>query len=214
MKRKEKEFLKVLEEIRKIAAMEGYDSLDETYVEHLKCRFFGTPVVIGRGAGVLLRELQMSDLESLNSFADRGEEPVLTAFLRETKEETREYLAAYIETMYPFYDYGIWAVERLSDSRVIGLCGLGRTRTEGIGDAELGYYICPECRNQGFASESVEIVLDYVKNYLEISVICAIIKEENRISQGVLRKFGFEYQRRYEKSGEKRIVYQKIMSES
>lgn len=211
---REKEFSVYLEQIKEIAREEGYDSLDEVYVEHLRSRFYGLPVKIGRGKRVLLRELHMSDLDALNGFEDRDREPVLKAFLRERKEETAEHLAVYIEKMYPFYDYGIWAVERLLDGELIGLCGLGRTEVDGAECTDLGYYICPKCRKQGYAAESVEIVLDYAKNYLEISAIYAIIKEENRISKEILRKFGFEYQTCYKKSDEKLSVYRKVMTES
>ena len=34
-----KDFEKYLNEIKKMALEEGYDSLDETYVEHLKARY-------------------------------------------------------------------------------------------------------------------------------------------------------------------------------
>lgn len=207
--KEEKEFLKYLDTIRQIAAEEGYDSLNEIYVEHLKCRFFGQDVMIGKSARVCLREMKLEDLEAFYGFWREEQDPVLTAFIKETPEESKEYLQAYIEYMYPLYDYGIWTAERIADGEVIGICGLGRTEMNGAECTDLGYYICPKCRNQGFASECVEIVLDYAKNYLEIPVICAIIKEENRISAGILRKFGFECKKKYEKSGEKLSVYQK-----
>ena len=55
--------------------------------------------------------------------------------------------------------------------------------------------------------------LDYVKNYLEFPCIYAIIKEENRISKGVLRKFGFEYKELCEKSDGNVSVYRKDFTE-
>lgn len=207
--RTEEDFFRYIDKIKQIAAKEGYADLDETYVEHLKCRFFGHPVIIGRSSRVLLRELKMSDLEAIYGFWEEEQNPVLTAFVKNTPEETKEHLQAYITCMYPLYDYGLWAVERICDGRMIGICGLGRVAVDGAECTDLGYYICPKCRNLGFASESIEIVLDYVKNYLEISVICAIIKEENRISKEILRKFGFEYRKTYEESGEKHSIYQK-----
>lgn len=205
----EKEFSKYLDKIKQIAAKEGYDSLDETYVEHLKCRFLGREVNIGRTDRILLRELKITDLEALYGFWEAEQDPVLRAFVKVTPEESGEYLRAYIEYMYPLYDYGIWAVERISDSEMIGLCGLGRTEIDGAECTELGYYICPKCRNQGFASESIEIVLNYAKNYMEIPLVYAIIKEENKISAEILHQFGFQCKKKYEISGEKHSVYQK-----
>ncbi len=187
----EKDFEDYLNTIKKIAAEEGFDTLDETYVRHLKARFLGEDVIIGQGARVSLRELKLSDLELFYAFEDAASEPVLKSFIKDSKEESEEYLQAYISHMYPMYDYGIWAVELKESGEVIGLCGLGQTPVFTQSCPELGYYIAPKWRKCGFASECVEIVLDYVKNYLEFPVIYAIIKEDNTISKGLLRKFGF-----------------------
>lgn len=187
----EKDFLEYLKTIENIAKEEGFEYLDETYKAHLRARYFGENVVIGRSERVLLREMKMSDLEAFYSFSNAGDEPVLQAFLKETYAESENNLKAYIENMYPMYDYGIWVVESIDDGEVIGLCGLGQAEVKGEFCTDLGYYICPKWRKRRFAYESIEIVLDYVKNYLEFSWIYAIIKEENRISEGILRKFGF-----------------------
>jgi RimJ/RimL family protein N-acetyltransferase len=55
--------------------------------------------------------------------------------------------------------------------------------------------------------------LDYAKNYLEIPVIYAIIKEENRISEGILRKFGFTYEKQGVSNLQKVSVYKKELTE-
>ena len=209
----EKDFLEYLEKIEKIAKEEGFEYLDKTYKAHLRARYFGENVVIGRSERVLLREMKMSDLESFYSFSDAGDEPVLKAFLKETYAESEKNLKAYIENMYPMYDYGIWVVESIDDGEVIGLCGLGQAEVKGEFCTDLGYYICPKWRKRRFAYESIEIVLDYVKNYLEFPCIYAIIKEENRISKGILRKFGFEYKELCEKSDGNVSVYRKDFTE-
>ena len=209
----EKDFLEYLKTIENIAKEEGFESLDETYKAHLHARYFGENVIIGRSERILLREMKMSDLEAFYSFSDAGDELVLQAFIKETYAESERHLKAYIENMYPMYDYGIWAVERIDDGEVIGLCGLGQAEVKGEFCTDLGYYICPKWRKRGFAYESIEIVLDYVKNYLEFLCIYAIIKEENRISKGILRKFGFEYKELCKKPDGNVAVYQKDFTE-
>lgn len=209
----EKHFLEYLKTIENIAKEEGFESLDETYKAHLRARYFGEDVIIGQTERILLREMKMSDLEAFYSFSDAGDEPVLQAFLKGTYAESEKNLKAYIENMYPMYDYGIWAVERIDDGEVIGLCGLGQAEVKGEFCTDLGYYICPKWRKRRFAYESIEIVLDYVKNYLEFPCIYAIIKEENRISKGILRKFGFEYKELCEKSDGNVSVYRKDFTE-
>jgi ribosomal-protein-alanine N-acetyltransferase len=210
----EKDFLEYLNQIKRMAAEEGYDALDETFVEHQRARYFGTPVVIGQSERVLLREIVLSDLEEIYEFADAQEEPVLQAFIKESYQASEKYLKDYIENMYPLYDYGVWAVVEKDSEKLIGLCGLGQANLQGEYCTDLGYYICPKCRKQGLASESIEIVLDYVKNYLEFSVIYAIIKEENRISKGILRKFDFCHKGLCETPEGEVSVYWKTMTES
>ena len=187
----EKDFWEYLKPVREAAAEQGFDTLDETFTEHLRCRFFGRDVVIGRTERILLREIRFSDLEAFYGFEDAESEPVLKAFLKESREESEIFLQDYIRHMYPLYDCGIWTVEKIADGTVIGLCGLGKVKLCGTECTDLGYYIRPCCRKMGYASECIEIVLDYAKNYLEIPLIYATIKEENRISAKILQKFGF-----------------------
>ena len=202
-----------LENIRKIAKEEGYDSLDETYVQHLRSRFFGEDVIIGKTKRLLLREIKLSDLDAFYDFEDAGSEEILEAFLKENKEDSKENLAAYISHMYPMYDYGMWTVEMIENGEIVGICGLGQAKVNGEICTDLGYYICPKRRNQGLASECIEFVLDYAKNYLEFEWICAIIKEENRISKGILRKFGFSYRESCEGTEGMKSVYEKDLKE-
>ena len=208
-----KDFETYLSEIKRIAAEEGYDSLDETYIAHLKARFFGKPVIIGETDRIILREMKATDADAFYKFDDAGSEEVLSAFIKESKEASREHLQAYIDHMYPMYDYGIWAVELRDTKELIGICGLGQAEVKGECCTDLGYYICPKCRNMGFASECIEIVLDYAKFYLEFSDIYAIIKEENRISKGILCKFGFAFLESLDTPKGKVSVYQKDLTE-
>ena len=205
----EKEFIRYLEPIKEIAKQEGYDTLDDRYVEHLRARYFGNSVVIGESKRVRLRELKMSDLEKIYKFAKGTMDPVLNVFLKQSVEESVIHFEAYIAHMYPMYDYGIWAVEQKNTGEVLGLCGLGQIELDGQICTDLGYYICSEYRNQGLATECIEIVLDYAKNYLEFLCIYAIIKEENRISARILRKFGFEFI----KELEDRQIFKKELAE-
>lgn len=204
-----KDFESYLETIKQMAAEEGYDSLDETYVEHLRARYFGEDVIIGRSKRVILRELKESDLKVFLRLPDAAKEPSLEAFIKDSYEESLHAMKSYITTMYPLYDYGIWAVESVCDGSFLGLCGIGNREVNGKNYTDLGYYICPGYRRQGLATECIEIVLDYAKKYLEFSVIYAIIKEENRISEGILFKFGFEAIGKHENIR----VYQKKLGE-
>ena len=82
-----KDFESYLETIKQMAAEEGYDSLDETYVEHLRARYFGEDVIIGRSKRVILRELKESDLKVFLRLPDAAKEPSLEAFIKDSYEE-------------------------------------------------------------------------------------------------------------------------------
>ena len=119
-KNKQEAFEKYLKDLKRIAAEEGYDSLDEQFVKRLESRYFGRDVIVGQTARTILREIQMTDLEAFYAFEEALEEPVLQSFLKGTKEASEEHLKAYIETMYPMYDYGMWTVVEKESGEIIG----------------------------------------------------------------------------------------------
>lgn len=210
---KEKEFECYLESIRQAAFAEGFDSLDETFVRHLKERFWGEDVVVCCAERFVLREMKMSDLEKLYCFPDAESERVLAVFLRENRQAAKEFLKNYIASMYPMYDFGIWAVEKRSSKALIGLCGLGLQRIHGEDWVDLGYYIAPSFRKQGYASEAVALAIDYAKNYLQLDRICAIVREDNIISVKVLEKTGFEEKTTSEDRAEGKRIFVRCLSE-
>ena len=204
-KRTAKDFEKYVNVLKKMAAEEGFEGLDETFMMHLECRYFGQDVVIGESERISLREMKLSDLEAFYAFEDAFEEPVLGAFLKETKEQSKAHLQAYIQHMYPLYDYGMWTVVEKESGEIIGICGLGHHEYLETGCTDLGYYVCPKWRKQGIAAECIEIVLDYAQNYLELSEVYAVVEEENTISRDILRKFKFAFIKKLEK-GERLCV--------
>ena len=214
--RTEKEFLEYLNTIKQMAAEEGYDSLDETYVSHVRARFFGEDVVAARSGRILLREMKMSDLEAFYGFSDAEREPVLKAFLKETKQETVEHLKSYIDTFYPLNDYGFWSILDVEHGEIIGICGLGQAELENEDDTQtvvtdIGYYIRPESRRQGYAMEAVSLALEYARDYLELSEVYALVEAGNVTSENLLKKAGFlPYDAVKEKLGTRKILHYTI----
>jgi RimJ/RimL family protein N-acetyltransferase len=211
--RTEKDFLEYLNTIKQMAAEEGYDSLDETFVEHERCRFFGQDVVIGRTERIVLREMKMADLEAFYGFTGAMEEPVLQAFLKENSTASEEHFKSYLPSMYPLYDYGMWTVEDAEKKEILGICGLGRAciwkEGEEVEVTDLGYYLRPESRGQGLALEAADLTLAYAKDYLELQELYALVTEENRPSVRFLEKIGFSRENacRAERKGV--LVYKK-----
>ena len=211
-KRTTKDFEEYIDMLEKMVAEEGFEGLDETFVKHLECRYFGQEVVIGESARISLREMKMSDLEAFYAFEDAFSEPILGAFLKKTKAESEAHLQAYMEHMYPLYDYGMWSVVEKETEAIIGICGLGHNDCLEAECTDLGYYICPKWRKKGIATECIEIVLDYAENYLELPRVYAMAEEKNTVSQNILCKFGFEFLKKLESTDGSIAVYQKELA--
>ncbi|MAS34892.1 MAG: GNAT family N-acetyltransferase [Anaerolineaceae bacterium] len=127
--------------------------------------------------------------------------------------ENRAYVAGCIamsEHLASLYQppYGDRAVVRKSDDRLIGIVGLvpmlfpfdqypyrsngKQPQTVQPTSAEVGLYweIDPACRQQGYATEAGQALIDYVFNHLNLGRIVANTDYDNRASQGVMRKLG------------------------
>ncbi|WP_125772193.1 GNAT family N-acetyltransferase [Companilactobacillus furfuricola] len=64
--------------------------------------------------------------------------------------------------------------------------GLDKTR-------EIGFVISNESRRQGYASEAIELMLEYAFNELHLLEVWAAVKVNNTVPQLVLTKLGFKY---------------------
>ncbi len=206
---KTKKFETYLKEIEKIAAEEGYDSLDPVYAEHLRCRFMGEPVMIAESKRLRLREMCPSDLESFASFGDAWCSEILRPLLGSGPEEADGLIRSYIRTIYPFYDYGMWTVERKEDGAIVGICGLGNCRIGEMAVTDAGYYIAPEYRRQGYGEESTRLAITYAKEYLELPELYIVIEGENAPSKALAEKLGFVRVMTDEVLERQRQIYQK-----
>ena len=79
------------------------------------------------------------------------------------------------------------------DNLIIGLIGLGdMNRYDGY--KELEYAISSDYRNNGYATEALERMLDYAFGELQILVIAAWVRSHNIKCARVLEKCGFIYE--------------------
>ena len=85
--------------------------------------------------------------------------------------------------------YCMWALERKTDSRLIGFCGLQPWRDSG--EVEIGWWLAKDCWRQGLATEAARVVLSHGLNKVGLHRIIAVIHIENVASQRVAEKLGF-----------------------
>lgn len=99
-----------------------------------------------------------------------------------------------IKNQYTEYGVGRWAVIRKEDNKIIGWSGLKFIKEidnhQNIHD--LGYRFTPEYWGKGYATESSVAVLNYGFNNMKLDKIYAYADVENKASNHVLKKLGFE----------------------
>lgn len=94
---------------------------------------------------------------------------------------------------YKNIDYYNWCIEEKSSNQVIGSINL--TNVDSINESlEVGYCLSSEFWNKGIMTESLNLVLDFVFNYIKINRITSKCSTNNIASMRVLKKCGFLYE--------------------
>lgn len=173
----------------------GWEYATEELAELAARRFLGLPWIIGETERLMIRELRAEDCDLILP------EEELSAAEELFRDE--EKLKAYIQTQYSFFEYGIWAVLRREDGRLVGLAGVDRPRlpeeleqsldagSGGLPFLELGYRIFAPYRRRGYAAEACREILEYTREVLGCRA-CALIAEENKASRRVAESLGME----------------------
>lgn len=169
--------------------MERPWELDAEYLENVYRRLAGIPWDIAQTKRCLIRETCQGDVESFRGIYS---DPSVQRYARERYPDTaleKEYVRAYIDKQYGFYNYGVWTVVQKADGAVIGRAGFsGRA---GYELPELGYVIGAPWQRQGMAYEVCRAVLDYGKEELGFERVQTLVETENRPSYNLCLKLGF-----------------------
>ena len=162
------------------------------YLEHILCRFQGKPCHILDTERCRVREITLGDVDRLYEIY---EDPQITEYMEdlyEKREDEIEYTKEYIRCHYGFYDFGMWIVEEKESGKIIGRAGFDMR--QGFDDPELGFMICREYQNKGYATEVCRELLSYGKQQLGFEKVGAFTALENIASVRLLMKLGFLYQ--------------------
>ena len=99
--------------------VENIDSIDKMYLETVYCRHYRLPLEIAETDRLILREMQLADLDSLYEVYDTLRDcPYIEPLYERTEEE--EFTRQYIKNMYGFFEHGLWLVLRKEDNKVVG----------------------------------------------------------------------------------------------
>ena len=94
---------------------------------------------------------------------------------------------------------GSWlqlALVLTTSSSVIGDCGIHFLRDD-ISQVELGITLAPTYQGQGFATEAIGAVLEYVFDRLGKHRVIAVTDAENRACAALFRRLGFRQEAHY-----------------
>ena len=139
-----------------------------------------------------LREFTLNDaafiIELLNS-------PGWLQFIGDRNVKTEEQARTYLENgplnSYKVNGYGLWLVERITDEKPIGMCGI--INREYLDNPDIGFAFLPGYHGKGYAYEVVSATMDYANQHLQISKIEAITIAENERSIRLLEKIGLRF---------------------
>lgn len=154
-------------------------------------RWDGT--VVGTTDRLVLRTFRLDDLlhyAALNAHPEvvryLGGEPI-------SREDSDE-IAAWANDVYERERIGLLAVERRSDGRFLGMCGLHH-QSSMPDDVEVAWRLAPEHWGNGYATEAAKAWLDYGFDTLGLPEIISMTDAHNDRSLAVMRRLGMRVDR-------------------
>lgn len=123
-----------------------------------------------------------------------------------TLAQATQYLLDGPVASYRQHGFGMWLIRRKADQQPVGLCGL--IQRDFLTLPDLGYAVFAAYSGQGYTSEAAAAVLQYARDQLQLSQLCAIVAPDNQASLRILHKCGFVLQRELQlPDNQKRVLY-------
>jgi len=105
----------------------------------------------------------------------------------------RRYIEDGPRAMYRQFGFGLNRVALKDSDTPIGICGL--LQRESLPCPDLGFAILPDYRDQGYAREAADAILQHAYLILRQTQVAAIVNLDNRSSIKLLDKLGFRIDR-------------------
>lgn len=105
----------------------------------------------------------------------------------------RRYIVDNPLASYARHGFGLYAVEKNSDGRLLGMCGL--IQREALPHPDLGFAFLEEFRGQGFACEAANAVLEFGARHCSLQRILALTLPENTRCIRLLQRLAFQHER-------------------
>lgn len=174
--------------IKYCALLEKEDMQDEEYIRNLlgdeyldmvEARCYGKPLVIANTNRLVIRELTMGDIDGICNIYEGKDTDFLGCFY-ESREDAAAIINRYINEVYDFYGFGLWAVVLKDTDELVGVVGFTpRDSGKDKIDIELGYAINTSYRKRGLGYEAAKAVIEYADNNIEHNNILINVNSDN-----------------------------------
>ncbi|RWJ04429.1 MAG: N-acetyltransferase [Mesorhizobium sp.] len=143
---------------------------------------------------LLLREWRDEDVEPL---ARMNDDPRVVRYVARLAD--RRAIEAWINTQrehFKKHRYGLWALERLDVSGLIGFCGLANVsyRAHFTPAVEIAWRLQPDCWGRGYATEAAVAALAFGFQNLKLNQIVANAAADNVESRRVMERIGMSHE--------------------
>jgi RimJ/RimL family protein N-acetyltransferase len=159
------------------------------------CPQEGRPMKILETDRLILRRLQLDDLDSLYAlYCD----PDVCKYIPDaprTYDETREELVWFMDGHPKHPDLGLWATIHKESNQFIGRCGLLPWTIDGRDEVEVAYLLAKACWGQGLGTEVARAIAGYGFEQLHFSRLICLIDQENQASIKVASNIGMTFEK-------------------
>ncbi|KHM92235.1 GNAT family N-acetyltransferase [Xanthomonas vesicatoria] len=109
-----------------------------------------------------------------------------------TREQARDHVRDWAQAHQEKYGFAHWAVETREQGAFAGTLGLLCRET--LPMPHIGFALLPAYRGKGYVTEAGRAVLDYARDVLGLSQVCAIVSPDNPDSIRALETLGLHLQ--------------------
>nr|WP_315103956.1 GNAT family N-acetyltransferase [uncultured Catonella sp.] len=187
--------------------VESFEEVKTNFLKKVWCHKNGVSCLVADTERTIIRELCKKDIDEVIKISRQEHVLRFVKDGRVSEVEQKEKLFAYIETVYRFYDFGIWGIFEKKTDILIGLISLDLLKTNEKAEYEVGFFIRKEKLGSGFAKEALDAVVHYAENNLEALRLIAVTDKENIDTIKLLEKCSFK-----EISRDNRKIFVKLLN--
>ena len=140
-----------------------------------------------------LRAIKRSDIDDIYEYSNNPQTSQYLLWSPHQSIYTTQEFVDIIISKYKSREYHDWAIVLKKSNKMIGTCGFTRIDAE-TRIVELGYVLNPSYWGNGYATEAVNIVLDFAFNELDANRVEAKFIQGNDASLAVMKKVGMTFE--------------------